>query len=30
MKCKQTTDLANVEALRGELEVFHGLYFGEH
>ena len=30
MKCKQTTDLANVEALRSELEVFHGLYFGGH
>ena len=30
MKCKQTTDLANVEALRSELDVFHGLYFGEH
>ena len=30
MKCKQTTDLANVEALRSELDVFNGLYFGEH
>ena len=30
MKCKQTTDLANVEALRSELDTFHDLYFGEH
>ena len=30
MKCKQTTDLENVESLSRELEVFHGLYFGEH
>lgn len=30
MKCKQTTDLANVEALRSEIDVFHGLYFGDH
>jgi len=30
MRCKQTTDIANVEALRSELDVFHALYFGEH
>lgn len=29
MKCKQTTDLANVEKLRGATEDFHKLYF-EH
>lgn len=26
MKCKQTTDLKNVEALRGQLKEFRGLY----
>lgn len=30
MKCKQTTDTANVAALRAELEAFGGLYFTEH
>lgn len=31
MKCKQTTDPAGVAALRAEVEVFRGLYFGgEH
>ena len=30
MKCKQTTDLANVEALRSELDTFNNLYFGDH
>lgn len=29
MKCKQTTDLANVEALRKSLANFKTLYFGE-
>ena len=28
MKCKQTTDLANVEALRKNLNKFEALYFG--
>ena len=28
MKCKQTTDLANVEALRAHLKEFEALYFG--
>ena len=28
MKCKQTTDLANVEALRKQLQEFEELYFG--
>ncbi len=28
MKCKQTTDLANVAALRNHLKEFEGLYFG--
>jgi nickel superoxide dismutase len=27
MKCKQTTDLANVEALRKHLKEFEALYF---
>ena len=27
MKCKQTTDLSQVEALRALLKAFHGLYF---
>jgi len=29
MKCKQTTDLSNVEALRKSLHEFKHLYFGE-
>lgn len=29
MKCKQTTDLANVEALKKSLAAFAELYFGE-
>ena len=28
MKCKQTTDLSNVEALRSLLKEFEVLYFG--
>ncbi len=29
MKCKQTTDLANVEALRASLKMFESFYFGQ-
>ena len=28
MKCKQTTDLSNIESLRSTLKAFHDLYFG--
>jgi nickel superoxide dismutase len=30
MKCKQTTDLKNIEIMRAEVEEFEGLYFHTH
>ncbi len=29
MKCKQTTEVGNVEKLRGFVSEFRGVYFGE-
>jgi nickel superoxide dismutase len=30
MKCKQTTEVGNIEKLRGFVSEFRGVYFGEH